>query len=266
MPVDGGELAPWLAFVDECLNGSQQSQEFPHREVAELLRHSLAGDCCTFNVVGADWADRVEGCWPPGRLPAEPPGGRRPDATWQPLLRWYALTLDGRPQTLGRVPADIAGDRMKQVWDSVVRPFGVSAQFAVPVTVGAGGVRAYVLGRDGRDLDGAERALAHLVQPALGTLFRQHEALTRAARRDAAPEAGLTARETAVLALLGEGLTAEAIGRRLGSSPRTVHKHLEHLYRKLGVRDRLMAVRTGRELGVLSEVDACREDDLQLTV
>jgi DNA-binding NarL/FixJ family response regulator len=52
----------------------------------------------------------------------------------------------------------------------------------------------------------------------------------------------LTARERAVLALLSEGMTAVAIAHRLAISPRTVHKHLENIYAKLGVTDRLGAV------------------------
>ena len=42
-----------------------------------------------------------------------------------------------------------------------------------------------------------------------------------------------------------------AIGIRLGISPRTVHKHQEHLYRKLGAVDRLSAVLRAQEAGVL---------------
>lgn len=54
-----------------------------------------------------------------------------------------------------------------------------------------------------------------------------------------------------VLSVLSEGLTAEAISRRLGISPRTAGKHLEHIYRKLDVCDRLMAVNRARELGLI---------------
>jgi DNA-binding NarL/FixJ family response regulator len=59
---------------------------------------------------------------------------------------------------------------------------------------------------------------------------------------DAARDSGLTAREVSVLVLLADGLTANAMGHRLGCSPRTVEKHTSHLYRKLGVADRLSAV------------------------
>ncbi len=52
---------------------------------------------------------------------------------------------------------------------------------------------------------------------------------------DAARDIQLTPRELAVLALLAEGLTAASIGRRLMITERTVHKHLQHSYTKLGV-------------------------------
>jgi DNA-binding NarL/FixJ family response regulator len=54
-----------------------------------------------------------------------------------------------------------------------------------------------------------------------------------------------------VLARVAEGLTADAVARLLGVSTRTVQKHLENAYRKLGRHDRLLAVDRARELGVL---------------
>jgi len=68
---------------------------------------------------------------------------------------------------------------------------------------------------------------------------------------ESAAEAGLTPREIAVLSLLADGMTAEAIGRRLGISNRTVHKHTENLYRKLSATDRLKAVLRAQSLGLL---------------
>jgi DNA-binding CsgD family transcriptional regulator len=52
----------------------------------------------------------------------------------------------------------------------------------------------------------------------------------------------LTPREREVFALLGEGIKAVTIAHRLGISPRTVEKHLENGYAKVGVGDRLSAV------------------------
>ncbi|WP_239523337.1 response regulator transcription factor [Geodermatophilus normandii] len=62
----------------------------------------------------------------------------------------------------------------------------------------------------------------------------------------------MTERELAVLTLLGEGLTAQAIAHRPRASPRTAQKHLEHLSRELGVRDRLMAVQRAGDAGLLA--------------
>lgn len=68
----------------------------------------------------------------------------------------------------------------------------------------------------------------------------------------APPEAPpLTGRERMVLLMLAQGRTAAGIASRLAISPRTVHKHQEHLYRKLGAVDRLSAVLAGQRLGLL---------------
>ncbi|WP_231391780.1 LuxR C-terminal-related transcriptional regulator [Arthrobacter sp. 35W] len=50
-----------------------------------------------------------------------------------------------------------------------------------------------------------------------------------------------TERECVVLALVADGGTNAAIAHRLGCSQRTVAKHLEHVYRKLGVCSRAEA-------------------------
>jgi DNA-binding CsgD family transcriptional regulator len=67
-----------------------------------------------------------------------------------------------------------------------------------------------------------------------------------------ANRAGLTPREAEVLTMVSGGLLARTIAARLDVSPRTVHKHLGNAYRKLGVHDRLMAVRRAESLGVIS--------------
>lgn len=51
----------------------------------------------------------------------------------------------------------------------------------------------------------------------------------------------LTRREAEVLHLVAEGKRNAEIGAVLGLSPRTVEKHLEHIYHKLGVQTRTAA-------------------------
>jgi DNA-binding CsgD family transcriptional regulator len=51
----------------------------------------------------------------------------------------------------------------------------------------------------------------------------------------------LTTREAEVLHWVAQGKTNRDIGDILGTSPRTVHKHLEHVFAKLGVETRTAA-------------------------
>ena len=52
---------------------------------------------------------------------------------------------------------------------------------------------------------------------------------------------GLTAREVEVLALLARGLVNKEIARRLDLSPKTVSRHVENVYAKIGVGTRAAA-------------------------
>jgi DNA-binding CsgD family transcriptional regulator len=54
--------------------------------------------------------------------------------------------------------------------------------------------------------------------------------------------AGLTARQRQLLDLLADGHTNAQIARRLGIAEGTVRKHLENIYRRLGVSSRTAAV------------------------
>ena len=51
----------------------------------------------------------------------------------------------------------------------------------------------------------------------------------------------LTSREAQVLSLITDGATNKEVGRQLGISARTVQKHLEHIYDKLGTHRRTAA-------------------------
>jgi two-component system nitrate/nitrite response regulator NarL len=61
----------------------------------------------------------------------------------------------------------------------------------------------------------------------------------------------LTPRETEVLRLIADGLSAPDIGRRLYLSTATVKTHVSHLYEKLGVSDRAACVAEAMRRGLL---------------
>jgi DNA-binding CsgD family transcriptional regulator len=86
------------------------------------------------------------------------------------------------------------------------------------------------------------------------------ECLFRVARHDSRdePEAlmarlALTAREAEVLTWIARGKSNRDIGEILGISPRTVNKHLEQIFTKLGIENRASAAAVAvRELALLA--------------
>jgi DNA-binding NarL/FixJ family response regulator len=99
------------------------------------------------------------------------------------------------------------------------------------------------LNRTCTEFDEVDRAvLAILRRPLLAALTR----VRLGGRGTSSSVDDRSARERDVLELVATGQTNAAIARTLGVSPRTVAKHLEHLYQKLQVANRAAAV-AGRE-------------------
>ena len=101
------------------------------------------------------------------------------------------------------------------------------------------GMVCLVLNRIGRDFSDRDREC-------LFRLSREIESARASWGVPAIPpcpcEAALTGREREVLRWLASGKTDKDIGCILGISHRTVHKHLQRLYEKLGVETRTAAV------------------------
>ncbi len=119
--------------------------------------------------------------------------------------------------------------------------------------VGHGRVLVYVRSEpfdsdDRRLLERAREALLALWPLGVRTVRAQH---AREWVQATVAEGHMTDRELQVLGLLAEGLLATSIAARLQLSPRTVHKHLGNIYRKLGVHDRLVAVSLARLHGLV---------------
>ena len=74
----------------------------------------------------------------------------------------------------------------------------------------------------------------------------------RVPRRREGP-AGLTAREVQVLRLVARGLSNRAIAQQLVISPKTVGNHIEHVYAKIGARNRAAAGLFAMHHGLLPE-------------
>jgi DNA-binding CsgD family transcriptional regulator len=175
----------------------------------------------------------------------------RANRSAHPLLFWYETTLDPRPMSVERVPRQMVPAGGFELVRELCAPFGIERQLSIPYELTPEGSRSFVLGQSGEDYSDDDIELARIVQPLIALVSRQTTILARGGSARGNP-AGLTGRELAVLQLLAEGLTAHGIGHALAISPRTVHTHLAHLYRKLDVSDRLRAVTIADQLGLLN--------------
>ena len=130
------------------------------------------------------------------------------------------------------------------------RRIGIDHVLAVPVYQSNGWLVSWVLNRRGRDFSDREAALLDQVRAPLARLFERSGWSARAAapgeREPRAPVlsalAPLTPREREVLQWVAAGKTDRDIAAIVGASVRTVHKHLQHIYAKLGVETRTAAV------------------------
>jgi DNA-binding NarL/FixJ family response regulator len=77
-------------------------------------------------------------------------------------------------------------------------------------------------------------------------------------RRNGGAAEGLSDREREVLALVGAGVPNKQIAFRLGISPKTVKSHLTHIFRQIGVGDRLQAAMWARRHGLVEDADVGR--------
>ena len=174
-----------------------------------------------------------------------------------PLARHYADRPDRAPVTARRVAGrSWSGSPTARLLDDLL---DVDHVLGVPLPRSTTPVTGCMVYRSGRDFTDDELRLAEQLQPLLAAVEQQRQLLRRLeAPSEEAADVALTPRETTVLLLLGDALTAVSIGRRLGISERTVHKHIANIYRKLGTHDRVSTVLHAQRLGLVPRAAAGR--------
>ncbi|MBV8542268.1 MAG: response regulator transcription factor [Pseudonocardiales bacterium] len=146
--------------------------------------------------------------------------------------------------------------RSSRVYREVFVPLGARYQLTISTDGDDTVTSGWIVKRSVRDFTETDLRHARRLQPLLALLNtiysyspvrRTDSARIEEARR----RARLTVRELDVLTLLANGLSAHQIARLRRISVRTVRKHLENIYQKLGCHDRLLAVNKARSLGLL---------------
>ncbi|GDY32670.1 helix-turn-helix transcriptional regulator [Gandjariella thermophila] len=235
----------------------------PWQPVLEDLVDRLDGSAAVFSVLHWNSASGQVTTWTPARLARLPLDSLLADNIRRdhPLAKHYATTADRRPLAVTDV-IDARAWRRTDTYAVMRAAFGATRHIALPLPTERGRTRAVVVHRRGPDFTRLERDYLERVQRLLVRVdghLRQlagWRATLDPSRRlphalAGAVEHKITPRELAVLTMLAEPFTAETIGRRLGITTRTVYKHTENLYRKLGTTSRLATVRRARQLGLL---------------
>jgi DNA-binding CsgD family transcriptional regulator len=157
-----------------------------------------------------------------------------------PLVRYHSTHADGGAQRISDC-TDWGRFRRQELYGDYYRRIGIDHVVAVPVVASSGLVMSYVLNRRGRDFDDRECALLDAMRPALANLYRFASWAGASSERDPPVGERLTPREEEVLRCVAAGKSDKQVAAALGTSVRTVHKHLENAYTKLGVSNRTAA-------------------------
>jgi DNA-binding CsgD family transcriptional regulator len=199
------------------------------------LARLVGCDSLTFTVLGAEPGQVSVTRYPDG---TSSPGREAAFAAYvheHPLVNHYRETGDEQPVMISDFLSRRDFRRLN-LYGEYFRWIPVEYQMGFGLPVEGPEIIGIALNRAERDFTEDDRDLLNVIRLPLVT------ALQRARQRQLADLADLTDREIRVLRLAALGRTNRAIARALDISPRTVAKHLEHIYRKLDVNSRTSAV------------------------
>jgi DNA-binding NarL/FixJ family response regulator len=182
----------------------------------------------------------------------------KPLRTPEVLARLATHVRNARAVRLAREAVDLGGlgvlmvdARDRLAWRSPqaerwLAEFGVDEAAVLQALRDAGDHDALARAADGRALVGRRLGDVGLGE----TMWLLNAEAQDGARSSRLADAALTPRETEVLSWVAKGKTNRDVADILGMSPRTVNKHLEHVFEKLGVETRAAAAAlASRELG-----------------
>ena len=228
-----------LAALHAIGEGCVRSADFARRGL-ECLPRLVDSELTTLSVCNLDTGHRAVVSDRPGAI------GAREVALFDQHFHAHPLVREhGRnPRAMTKRIEDLvpqAQFRATALYNDYYRAIRIDHAMAVPIHVDRRLLVSFVFNRAGRGFAEEERDALELIRPHLGNLYRLCAALGRSGWAPA-QDWQLTPREQDVLRWLSAGKTDRDIGAILAISPRTVHKHLQRIYEKLGVETRTAAV------------------------
>ncbi len=161
-----------------------------------------------------------------------------------PILRHYQDTGDSGARRV----SDFLSDRQFRalaLYREFYRRTGTNYQMTIAVPLAGDSLLAIALNREHRDFTDEDAGLIDLLRPHIAQAAAIADVLSQPLPAglpgpDGAPL--LTARQSSILQLVAAGQADRQIARTLGISTRTVHAHLQNVYRALGVSSRTEAL------------------------
>ncbi len=238
-----------LDFVRQ-IHAIESVEDFPRRAIAGI-EALIESDILTYNEIDTRQQRAYFVEEPAGAFSATQVRSFERLTHQHPLIRHYAQTRESRPRMISDF-LSLREFRRLDLYNEFFRQVAVNFQMAVTIPSSNSLVIGIALNRTRRDFSARDRAVLDLIRPHLALAYRNAAERTTLRERAEAAEralwsspaqdlASLTRREHDVLVLVADGKTNPQIAHRLSVSPRTVQKHLEHLYDKLGVRTRTAA-------------------------
>jgi DNA-binding CsgD family transcriptional regulator len=233
-----GEVSPLLE-LDELRDG-----------LLAALRTAVPSDYVSLNQVGPDPNQNWSICEPP--MPIESLELFYRLAHQNPLAERHLRTRDGRPYRISDVVTPEQFHRT-DLYREFYAPIGVEYQISFALPSAGAEILAIALSRRETDFTDEERELLAVARPHLIQIYRNalhhSDVMSRQALRSAPvpdqktlQDLGLTPAQANVLRLIAAGQSTSDIGVELRISERTVQKHLQGIYHRLGVSDRSGAI------------------------
>ena len=238
-----------LGFLHQ-LYAPERVDAFPRRALTGLS-HLIESDILTYNEIDPQRQHAYMLQEPVGVISASQVATFEHLTDQHPLITHYVRTRESKPRKISDF-LTLSEFHNLDLYQEFFRIVGINYQMAVTIPSSPDLVIGIALNRSRRDFSERDRSVLDVIRPHLVRAHRNAaERTTLQERAETAERAlwsspagslsRLSGREHEVLVLVADGKTNHEIGDLLALSSRTVQKHLEHIYEKLGVHTRTAA-------------------------